>query len=131
MSNLRLGLEAEGKDRNIPTLFVSNFDKVANSKILKSVFKNRVRRIYIGSQGSNVTNFKKLAKLVEEKSDIKIVCRLELVKDVDYILSGNFLNIDLSTREESFSHIMIYELLQGDGIKTNKDDILYSKDKVI
>ena len=131
MNDLRIGLEAEGKDKSTLTLFVSNFDKILNSKIIKTAIKNNVKRIYVGSQGTVVNNLKKLNALSILVKDIKIVCRIDLLKDIDYVLAGDINVKQLYLRQELKRSIIMWSMVKNSNSENSKTCSLYKTDKII
>jgi hypothetical protein len=134
--NLFIGVDAEGRNRGLSTLFVRNFVGIKNEKIIEVVLENKVQQIYVGSRATPIVNFRKLDDLSKriKGKDIILTCRLEkremdrtaFTDNIHYIFSFEE-PIDLSVRIVSEGKIKNYDLKGA--TENDLDDKLYSEDK--
>lgn len=135
-SNLFIGIDAEGRNKGLTTLFVRNFVSIQNEDIVRYAVANQAKQVYVGSRGTPIVNFRKLADLSERLKvrHILLTCRVEksemdrthFTDGIHYIFSFER-PIDLSIRIVAENKVKSYDL--NGAIENDIDDKLYLEDK--
>lgn len=140
-NNFVLGYEAEGRVKNLKTLFILHPDKIDNKVIIDKYNQlEGVKQIYLGAGNTYVKDFIKAKKLKQALPDVLITCESLLEQEITFFKGIRYVitterekNLDLAVKQvdSKKEEVTIFEFKERKEYVTKFNDPLFELDLVI